>query len=120
MHCDNFIGNIQGYYDERYQKDISKTKLTHTGKIPKVTVPTGSDGKEKSVRFKKVRPLNINELDHFVNFMLHDITPLNKDRSINLQTKLLSFDTTDIYQRDNKFSIIYPNKKYSGELNKNS
>ena len=52
--------------------------------------------------------------------MLHDITPLNKDRSINLQTQLLSFDSTDIYQRDNKYSIIYPNKKYSGELNKNS
>ena len=42
---DNFIGNIQGYYDERYQKDLSKTKLTHTGKIPKVTIPTDSDGK---------------------------------------------------------------------------
>ncbi len=115
---DNFIGKIQGYYEERYQNDISKTKLTHTGKTPKVTAPTESGEKENSVRFEKVRPLNIDELDHFVNFMLHDITLFKKDCSSNLQTKLMRYDTTDIYQRDNKFSIIYPNKKYSGELNK--
>ncbi len=113
---DPFIGKIQGYYFERYQKDISKTKLTHTGKSPKVTEPIGSEDDEKTIKFGKVQSLNIDELDHFVNFMLHDIVPFKKDRSSNLQTTLMKYDTTDIYQRDNKFSMIYPNKKYHGEL----
>lgn len=110
---DDYIGKIKGYFSERYPTINERCGLQYTSKYPKVTF----NNTNKTVKFGKVAHLNIDELDHFVNFMLHDITIYKKDCSTNLMSLLLQHDNTKLYQQDNLHSIIYPNKKYNGELN---
>lgn len=109
---DNYIGKIQGYFSERYPVNQEKGKLQYTRKYPRIT-PGNSN---KALRFGKVAQLSIEELDNFVNFMLHDITIYKKDCSSNLMSLLASQDNTELYKKENNYSIIYPNKKYHSEL----
>jgi len=69
---DDYIGKVKGYFSERYPEISAGGKLIHTEKPPRV-VP-GGDKSSKAMRFGKVAPLSLDELDHFVNFMLHDVT----------------------------------------------
>jgi len=112
---DDYIGKVKGYFSERYPEMPLNGKLTYTEKSPQVV--TGNDKSKKALTFGKVAPLSLNELDHFVNFMLHDITTYNSDSSGNLMELLASQDNIDLYRQDNKYSIIYPNKIYDGEQN---
>lgn len=113
---DDYVGRVSGYFDERYPKPTpAQGKLTHTGKMPRVVSGGGESGSAQ--RFGKVAPLSLDELDHFVNFMLHDITVFSKDCSVELMKLLASQKNQDLYSQDNKYSVVYPNKKYHGEGN---
>lgn len=110
---DNYIGKAQGYFSERYPSPVQeKGKLQFTAKSPRVT-PGDST---KALRFSKVAHLSLDELDKFVNFMLHDITVYKKGCSENLMEFLASQDNMDLYKKDNKYSVVFPNKAYYGEL----
>jgi hypothetical protein len=109
---DAYIGKVMGFYSERYPKVVAKGKLTYTGKCPRVTK---GDQNKAAVRFGKVAHLSLDELDHFVNFMLHDITVYRNDCSDNLAEYLDSQGNEELYRIKNKYSIIYPNKAYHGE-----
>jgi hypothetical protein len=111
---DGYVGRVRGYFDERYPKPTpGRGKLTHTSKKP----PTvkGSDESGPAQRFGKVAPLSLGDLDHFVNFMLHDVTFSAKNGSTNLHKLLASHENLDLYAQDNDYSILFPNKKYFGE-----
>lgn len=110
---DNYIGKVKGYFSERYPEIATEVKLTHTRKSPRV-VP-GDDKNSKVFKFGKVAHISLDELDHFVNFMLHDITSYGDDFSRNLMALLESQDNIELYKKDNKYSIVYPNKIYNGE-----
>ena len=110
---DNFLAVVQGYFDERYVKPVSaRGRLIHTDKKPRVGV---GDENRNYPNFGKVVPLNLSELDHFVNFILHDIAGLN-EVSHNIGVRLDWTDNGELYMRENEFSVVYPNKKYHGEL----
>ncbi len=111
---DDYVGKVRGYYSERYPKPVpKKCKLMHTSKIPRVVVGDDEDG--PTHKFGKVVPLSLDELDHFVNFMLHDITVFSKGCSVNLMTRLASQKNEGLYSQDNEYSVVHPNKKYHGE-----
>lgn len=113
---DDYVGRVRGYFDERYPKPTPATgKLSYTNKMPRVVV--GSNESGKAQRFGKVASISLDELDHFINFMLHDITVFSKDCSVNLMSLLASQKNQDLYGQDNKYSVVHPNKKYSGESN---
>ncbi len=109
---DNYIGKIQGYFSERYPVIQEKGKLQYTNKSPRIT----PGNENKTLKFGKVAHLCLDELDQYVNFMLHDITIYKKDCSSNLMGLLASQDNTKLYKQENNYSIIYPNKEYHGEL----
>ncbi|MGR3178829.1 MAG: hypothetical protein ACUZ8E_12310 [Candidatus Anammoxibacter sp.] len=109
---DDYIGKIQGYFSERYPSIQEKGKLQFTGKSPRITLGSSN----KVLKFGKVAHLSLEELDNFVNFMLHDITVYKKDCSGNLMGLLASQDNMKLYKKDNNYSVVYPNKVYHGEL----
>ncbi|MBI9046986.1 MAG: hypothetical protein JEZ06_21040 [Anaerolineaceae bacterium] len=111
---DGYLSAIQGYFSERYpgSSDIKKLKLVYSGKKPAVLFR----GKKQN-KFGKVASLNLDDLDHFINFLLHDLTSYSNNCSDNLMQLLASQDNTDLYKRDNNFSVIFPNKQYHGEFN---
>lgn len=111
---DSYVGKVYGYYKHRYPNGFEKTKLVHTGKQPPVFA--GDEDVNKKVTFQNVVPIGLEELDHFINFMLHDISLHKENVSSNLMTILHRSKNTDLYQQDNKYSIIHPNKAYHGEL----
>lgn len=106
----NYISEVKGYYDERYPKvkNAIKAKIVRTGGNSQVFKHVG--GKKKNIiKFDKSYILNLDGLDYFVSFMLHDV--LGYD-SHNFGKKLLWNDNADLYLIDNKYSITYPNRKY--------
>ncbi len=109
---DDYIGKIQGYFSERYPTTSDKPKLKHTNKYPHVTPGNTT----RFMQFGHVAQLNLDELDHFVNFMLHDITIYKNESSSNIMSLLAKQKNEQLYRQDNKFSITYPNKEYFGEL----
>jgi len=48
--------------------------------------------------------------------MLHDIPPIKTDISVKLMRILSAQKNTELYEDGNKYSIIYPNKQYHGEI----
>ncbi|MCU7797614.1 MAG: hypothetical protein KZQ75_10830 [Candidatus Thiodiazotropha sp. (ex Myrtea spinifera)] len=109
---DSFISLVQGYYSSRYPSSNSGMEMTTTGKPAQTR--HGEDG--NLIKPEKVTYIDIDKFDHFVNFFLFDVTGYNSDASGNLMEQLAAMDSREIYLRDNKYSIIYPNRKYSGEL----
>lgn len=110
----DYIGKVQGYFSERYgHQTPARGKLVHTGKQPKVTL--GQESKKFS-QFAKVAPLKLDELDHFVNFMLHDVSLINAECFHYLEMLLASNENTELYLRENNYSVILPDRKYHGEL----
>lgn len=111
---DNYIGKVQGYFSERYPSSPDQLKLKYTEKYPRISLEGVEKG--KTIKFSKVAHLDLDELDHFINFMLHDITIYSNDSSGNLMQRLASNKNTELYQEENKYSIIFPNKQYHGEF----
>ena len=110
---DDYVGIVTGYYKERYPNDSNKIKLTASGKMPKFSVP--GDVK-KTVNFGKVMRTSLSGLDHYVSFMLHDVTVFKGNCSIQLMQMLGAHNNVKLYQTDNEYSVIYPNKKYKGKF----
>ncbi len=110
---DDYIGKVQGYFQERYPTVEENGKLQYTSK--KARVVMGENPASKAIRFGKVYKLELDELDHFVNFMIHDITSFGNDASLYYMDLLDSHDNIELYLDKNKFSIIYTNKVYHGE-----
>lgn len=111
---DSYIAKVQGYLVERYPYNTPcKGKLTYsTERSPRVN--SGDDKSKKAQSFGKVVPISLDELDHFVNFMLHDITKYGEDPG-NFMEFLASQDNMALYMQDNKYSIVHPNRVYNGE-----
>lgn len=109
---DNYIADVMGYYNERYPTNSRKLKISHSGKSVQM-----KDGAGNRINPDSNYRLDLDKLDHFVNFMLHDIQIIPCNWSEKL-TGVLSGDNLDLYKTDNNYSIIYPNKKYRGELAK--
>ncbi len=106
---DACIGKVKGYYKHRYPTDQCVTIFT--GKRPVIR-----NGSGEAVNSDTEAEINLHELDHFFGFMLHDIVGPSHDPSANFMEKLASRECTDLYLENNKYSIIYPNKKYHGEI----
>jgi len=114
---DNFISQVQGHFVHRYPSNPDAIEVIYTNKPPVTRLGENSP----KVRHGTTTHLDINKLDHFVNFFLIDITGCNSDASGNLMEVLASIDSKEIYVSENKYSIIYPNRQYEGEFkNKNS
>lgn len=110
---DPYIGKVKGFFDERYPKKQRRIKVIHTEKNP--AIQQGSGDAARRLKTGKIYPLNLNELDNFVNFMLHDITTYQNNCSENLMQYLDLTKNGALYETDNNYSITYPNKKYNGE-----
>lgn len=113
---DAFISLVQGYYSSRYPTSNNSMEITATGK-PALT-RHGEEG--DLIKPGKVTYIDIDKFDHFVNFFLFDVTGYNSDASGNLMEQLAAMDSREIYSKENKYSIIYPNRQYSGELERDS
>ncbi|MDH5712173.1 MAG: hypothetical protein OEZ15_11005 [Gammaproteobacteria bacterium] len=109
---DAYIGKVKGYFSVRYPVATDDVKLTHTEKTPKVT--PGKDANKRGMKFDRVAPLSLDELDHYMSFFLTD---LKDDWSGNLMELLASQENMQLYREDNNYSIVYPNRKYLGERN---
>ena len=109
---DNYIGDVQSYFNERYPESNDQIKLKYTT-AKRVHI---KDQDTKRINPKKVYNLQLDQLDHFVNFMLHDITYLGDHVSRDLGYHLERMNNEELYLEKNNFSIIHPNKKYHGEL----
>lgn len=106
---DSYISKVLGYFAERYPVVSREAKLLYSGKSPKVSA---GEERERRVNFGKVAQLNLDELDHFFSFMIHDLTIYKENCSINLMVQLDRGENRDLYLAENKYSVIYPNKKY--------
>jgi hypothetical protein len=114
---DTYIGRVQGYYAERYPTPVEKLEITHTGEMPG-RIRQNIGGTMKRPPVGRVAPLSIDDLDQFVNFMLHDIVPGNDtaNGSTALMARLVVHENTELYAQENKYSIVLPNKRYHGEM----
>lgn len=111
---DDYIGKVKGYFQERYPITDERGKLHHTNKSVRVVM--GDNPEAKAAKFGKVYRLELDELDHFVNFMLHDITSIGTtDISHDLMFTLESQKNTQLYLINNQYSVVHPNKAYHGE-----
>ncbi|MDG4813192.1 hypothetical protein P8629_09265 [Hydrogenovibrio sp. 3SP14C1] len=112
---ENFIGNVQGFYNERYPTTNQNTKFAYTS--PKARVVLGNNPNAKANNFDKSYKLDLDKLDHFVNFMVHDIISFNDSdhTMLYLMDYLDMHNNTELYLKKNKYSIIIPERKYNGE-----
>lgn len=110
---DDYIGKVKGYFQERYPTTEENGKLQYTSK--KARVVLGENPDAKAAKFGKSYKLELDELDHFVNFMIHDITSFGNDVSLYYMDFLDSHNNAELYLEKNQFSIIHPNKVYHGE-----
>lgn len=101
---DNYIGDIQGYFNERYPEKNESKLIRSPDKIQ-----IFNHENKRVTNFSKTYILDIDKLDKFTSFMLNDILNYSSD---NLQEKLASFDSLLLYRNENKYSMIYPNRKY--------
>ncbi len=110
---DTFVGKVMGYFKERYPEVLDRGKLQFTGKMPRVNPNDATEN--RALQFGSVAELNLEHLDHFVNFIIRDLS-INGTADM-LDTLLLRQDNKELYQKENKYSIIHPNKLYNGEMN---
>ena len=113
---DDYIGKIQGYFQERYSTTDERGKLYRTNNSTRVVM--GDNPEAKAAKFGKVYQLELDEFDHFVSYMLHDITSLGTDISHDLMFTLAHQENTQLYLINNQYSIVHPNKAYHGEQSK--